>query len=170
MLKKLIAPIIVTVFTIAFLLFYFGLIFVLIPLSVVLRLLIGLIPLCLAGVSVFVLVERIKEVRSGEKMILVTTEAIPGKDFEALGMVKGNTIQTKNVGRDITQGFKHLVGGELKAYTEMMNEARALATKRMVEEAEALGADAVVCVRYASTEVMSGAAEIMAYGTAVKFK
>ena len=103
-------------------------------------------------------------------MILVTTEAIPGKDFEALGMVKGNTIQTKNVGRDITQGFKHQVGGELKAYTEMMNEARALATKRMVEEAEALGADAVVCVRYASTEVMSGAAEIMAYGTAVKFK
>ena len=96
-------------------------------------------------------------------MILVTTETIPGKDFEALGMVKGNTIQTKNVGRDITQGFKHLVGGELKAYTEMMNEARALATKRMVEEAE-------VCVRYASAEVMSGAAEIMAYGTAVKFK
>ena len=103
-------------------------------------------------------------------MILVTTETIPGKDFEALGMVKGNTIQTKNVGRDITQGFKHLVGGELKAYTEMMNEARALATKRMVEEAEALGAEAVVCVRYASAEVMSGAAEIMAYVTAVKFK
>ena len=103
-------------------------------------------------------------------MILVTTETIPGKDFEALGMVKGNTIQTKNVGRGITQGFKHLVGGELKAYTEMMNEARALATKRMVEEAEALGAEAVVCVRYASAEVMSGAAEIMAYGTAVKFK
>ena len=103
-------------------------------------------------------------------MILVTTEAIPGKDFEALGMVKGNKKKKKNVGRDITQGFKHLVGGELKAYTEMMNEARALATKRMVEEAEALGADAVVCVRYASTEVMSGAAEIMAYGTAVKFK
>ena len=103
-------------------------------------------------------------------MILVTTETIPGKEFEALGMVKGNTIQTKNVGRDITQGVKHLVGGELKAYTEMMNEARSLATKRMVEEAEALGADAVVCVRYASAEVMSGAAEIMAYGTAVKFK
>ena len=103
-------------------------------------------------------------------MILVTTETIPGKDFEALGMVKGNTIQTKNVGRDITQGCKHLVGGELKAYTEMMNEARALATKRMVEEAEALGAEAVVCVRYASAEVMAGAAEIMAYGTAVKFK
>ena len=103
-------------------------------------------------------------------MILVTTEAIPGKDFEALGLVKGNTIQTKNGGRDITPGVTHLVGGELKAYTEMMNEARALATKRMVEEAEALGADAVVCVRYASTEIMSGAAEIMAYGTAVKFK
>lgn len=85
-------------------------------------------------------------------------------------LVKGNTIQTKNVGRDITQGFKHLVGGELTAYTEMMNDARALATKRMAEEAESLGADAVVNIRYASAEVMAGAAEIMAYGTAVKFK
>lgn len=103
-------------------------------------------------------------------MILVTTEGISGKELETLGMVKGNTIQTRNVGRDITQGFKHLVGGELKAYTEMMNDARALATKRMAEEAEALGADAVVCVRYSSAEVMAGAAEIMAYGTAVKFK
>lgn len=103
-------------------------------------------------------------------MILVNTDYITGKELEMLQMVKGNTIQTKNVGRDITQGFKHLVGGELTAYTEMMNDARALATKRMVEEAENLGADAVVNIRYASAEVMSGAAEIMAYGTAVKFK
>ncbi len=86
-----------------------------------------------------------------------------------LGLVKGCTIQSKNVGRDITQSFKTLVGGELKAYTEMMNEARALATKRMVEEAERLGADAVVNLRYSSASVMQGAAEVMAYGTAVKF-
>ena len=84
-------------------------------------------------------------------------------------MVRGSTIQTKNVGRDITQSFKTLVGGELKSYTQMMNEARALATKRMVEEAESMGADAVVNIRYASAAVMQGAAEVIAYGTAVKF-
>lgn len=87
-----------------------------------------------------------------------------------VGLVKGSTIQSKNIGRDITQGFKTLVGGELGAYTDMMNDARALATKRMVGEAEHLGADAVVNVRYASAAVMQGAAEVMAYGTAVKFK
>ncbi|MDL2236112.1 YbjQ family protein [Christensenellaceae bacterium OttesenSCG-928-L17] len=103
-------------------------------------------------------------------MILTTTETITGKELEMLGMVSGSTIQSKNIGRDITQGFKTLVGGELKAYTEMMNEARALATKRMVEAAEKLGADAVVAMRYASSAVMQGAAEVMAYGTAVKFK
>jgi uncharacterized protein YbjQ (UPF0145 family) len=103
-------------------------------------------------------------------MILVNTEGISGRELAMLGLVKGSTIQTRNIGRDITQGFKTLVGGELKAYNEMMNEARALATKRMVSEAEELGADAVVCVRYASASVMQGAAEVMAYGTAVKFK
>lgn len=87
-----------------------------------------------------------------------------------LGLVKGSTIQSKNIGRDITQGFKTLVGGELKAYAEMMNDARALATKRMVEEAQGMGADAVINIRYASAAVMQGAAEVMAYGTAVKFK
>ena len=102
-------------------------------------------------------------------MILVNTDYISGKELEMLGLVKGSTIQSKNLGRDITQSFKTLVGGELKAYNEMMNDARALATKRMVEEAEALGADAVVNVRYASDAVMQGAAEVMAYGTAVKF-
>lgn len=101
-------------------------------------------------------------------MILVNTDYITGKELELLGLVKGSTIQSKNIGRDISQGFKTLVGGELKAYTQMMNEARELATKRMVEEAEALGADAVINVRYASSAVMQGAAEVIAYGTAAK--
>ena len=103
-------------------------------------------------------------------MLLVTTEYIAGKELEMLGMVKGSTIQSKHMGYDITQGFKTLVGGELKAYTEMMNDARALATKRMCQEAEAMSADAIVGVRYASAAVMQGAAEVMAYGTAVRFR
>ncbi len=102
-------------------------------------------------------------------MVLVNTDYITGKNFEMLGLVKGSTIQSKNIGKDITQSFKTLVGGELKAYTQMMDEARALATRRMEEEAEALGADAVINIRYASAAVMQGAAEIVAYGTAVKF-
>ena len=102
-------------------------------------------------------------------MILVTTETISGKELETLGMVKGSTIQTVNAVRDIGAGLKTLVGGELTKYNAMMNDARALATKRMVEEAERLGADAIVCVRYASASVMQSAAEVMAYGTAVKF-
>ena len=101
-------------------------------------------------------------------MILVNTDYISGKELEMLGLVKGSTIQTKNIGRDITQSFKTLVGGELKSYTQMMNEARAIATKRMVEQAEQLGADAVVNIRYASSAVMQGAAEVIVYGTAVK--
>ena len=103
-------------------------------------------------------------------MIIVNTDYITGKELEMLGLVKGSTIQTKNIGRDITQGLKTLVGGELGAYTEMMNPARELATQRMEAEAEALGADAVVNVRYTTSAVMQGAAEVMAYGTAVKFK
>ena len=102
-------------------------------------------------------------------MLLVTTETIAGKKIEMLGLVKGSPIQSKHLGNDIAQSFKTLVGGELKAYNEMMNDARALATKRMVEEAESLGADAIVCIRYASAAVMQGAAEVMAYGTAVRF-
>lgn len=102
-------------------------------------------------------------------MILVNTDYISGKTLEMLGLVKGSTIQTKNVGKDIMQSFKNLVGGELKAYNEMMNEARALATKRMVEEAEKYGADAIVNIRYASSAIAAGAAEVIAYGTAVKF-
>ena len=103
-------------------------------------------------------------------MILVNTDYISGKDLEMLGMVKGSTIQTVNALRDIGAGFKTLVGGELTKYNEMMNSARALATKRMVEEAESLGADAVVNIRYASSAIMQGAAEVIAYGTAVRFK
>ena len=103
-------------------------------------------------------------------MILVNTDYIAGKELEMLGIVKGSTIQSVNMGKDIGQAFKSLVGGELKSYNEMMNNARALATKRMVEEAEALGADAIVNVRYASSSIMQSAAEVMAYGTAVKFK
>lgn len=102
-------------------------------------------------------------------MILVNTDYISGKDLQMLGLVKGSTIQSRHVGKDITQGLKQLVGGELKAYTQMMNDARALATKRMVEEATNLGADAVVNVRYESAAVTTAAAEIIAYGTAVKF-
>ena len=101
-------------------------------------------------------------------MILVNTDYISGKELEMLSLVKGSTIQAKHIGKDITQSFKTLVGGELKAYNDMMNEARSLATKRMVAEAEALGADAIVNIRYASSAIMQGAAEVIAYGTAVK--
>ena len=103
-------------------------------------------------------------------MISTTTDTISGKELETLGLVKGSTIQTVNAVRDIGAGLKTLVGGELTKYNEMMNDARALATKRMVGEAEAMGADAVVAVRYSSASVMQSAAEVMAYGTAVKFK
>jgi uncharacterized protein YbjQ (UPF0145 family) len=105
-----------------------------------------------------------------KKMILVNTDYISGKELETLGLVKGSSIQSKNLGKDITQAIKSLIGGELKAYNEMMNEARALATKRMVEEAEKMGADGIVNIRYASSSVMQNAAEVIAYGTAVKTK
>ena len=102
-------------------------------------------------------------------MILVNTDYITGKELEMLGLVKGSTIQSKNVAKDIGSGLKTLIGGELKAYNEMMDEARALATRRMVEEAEQMQADAIVNIRYASSAIMQGAAEVIAYGTAVKF-
>ena len=103
-------------------------------------------------------------------MILVNTDYISGKELEMLTIVKGSTIQTKHIGKDISQSFKTLVGGELKEYNNMMNEARTLATKRMVAEAEELGADAIVNIRYATSAIMQGAAEVIAYGTAVKYK
>ncbi|MCL2039237.1 MAG: YbjQ family protein [Bacteroidetes bacterium] len=103
-------------------------------------------------------------------MFLVSTNYIAGKELEMLGLVKGSTVRAKHLGRDIAQSLKSLVGGELKGYTEMMNEARDLATVRMVEEANKLGADAIVNVRYESGSIMQTASEVIAYGTAVKFK
>ena len=103
-------------------------------------------------------------------MLIVNTEAIPGKELELLGLVQGSTIQSKNIGHDLGQSLKTIVGGELKSYTKMMNEARAIAVNRMTEEAAALGADAIVNVRYATSSIMAGAAEVMAYGTAVRYR
>ena len=101
-------------------------------------------------------------------MKLLSIEYVPGKEIEALGMVKGTVVQTKNIGRDFMAGMKTLVGGEIVGYTEMLNEARQIAVKRMVDEAKGLGADAVIDVKYGSSQVMQGAAEVIAYGTAVK--
>ena len=101
-------------------------------------------------------------------MKLLSIEYVPGKEIEALGMGKGTVVQTKNIGRDFMAGMKTLVGGEIVGYTEMLNEARQIAVKRMVDEAKALGADAVIGVMYGSSQVMAGAAEVIAYGTAVK--
>ena len=101
-------------------------------------------------------------------MKLLSINYIPGAEIEALGMEKGTVVQTKNIGRDFMAGMKTLVGGEIVGYTEMLNEARQIAVKRMVDEAKDLGADAVIDVKYGSSQVMSGAAEVIAYGTAVK--
>ncbi len=103
-------------------------------------------------------------------MKLLSIEYIPGAEIEALGMVKGTVVQSKSFGRDFMAGMKNLVGGEIAGYTEMLNESRQIAVKRMVDEAEALGADAVIGIRYGSAEIMSGAAECIAYGTAVRIK
>lgn len=100
-------------------------------------------------------------------MLLVNIDYIPGKEFEVLGIVKGTVVQSKNFGKDFMAGMKTLVGGEITGYTEMLNEARQIAVKRMVDEAEALGADAIINIRYGSSSVMQGAAEVIAYGTAV---
>ena len=103
-------------------------------------------------------------------MILVNTDFITGRELETLELVKGSVIQAKHLGKDIMNSLKMLVGGELKSYSEMMNEARAKATKRMVEEADALGADAIINIRYMSSMVVQGAAEVLVWGTAVRFK
>jgi len=100
---------------------------------------------------------------------LLTMNTFPGKEItEVLGYVKGSTVQTKNVGKDFLAGLKSLVGGEIVSYTEMMNEARKIATERLLKEADQLGADAVIGFRLQTSAVMGGAAEIIAYGTAVK--
>ena len=102
-------------------------------------------------------------------MILASIDTIPGKNFEVLGIVKGTVVQSKHIGRDFLAGLKTIVGGEIQGYTDMLIEARSIATERMTKEAESLGADAVIGMRYGSSAVMDGAAEIVAYGTAVKF-
>lgn len=101
-------------------------------------------------------------------MIIVNTNRVEGYDMQTLGLVQGSTIQSKNMFKDMGAGFKSMVGGELTAYTKMMEEAREVAIKRMIDKATSLGADAIVNVRFNSASVMQGAAEIMAYGTAVK--
>jgi uncharacterized protein YbjQ (UPF0145 family) len=103
-------------------------------------------------------------------MILVNTDYISGKEVETISIVKGSTIRSKHLGKDIMSGFKTIVGGELNSYSEMLNEARAIATKRMCDEAEKCGADAIINVRYATSNIMQGAAEVLVYGTAVKIK
>lgn len=103
-------------------------------------------------------------------MLLLNIDHIPGKEIEALGIVRGTVVQSKSFGKDFMAGMKTLVGGEIEGYTELLNEARQLATKRMVDQAEEMGADAVVNIRYASASIMQSAAEITAYGTAVKYK
>ena len=103
-------------------------------------------------------------------MLLLNIDYVPGKEVEPLGLVKGTVVQSKNGGKDFMAGMKTLVGGEITGYTEMLTEARQIATKRMVDEATALGADAVINVRFGSSAVMQGAAEVIAYGTAVKLK
>ena len=104
-------------------------------------------------------------------MIIVNTDFVSGKEIkEVIGLVKGNTIQAKSIGKDIKAGFRHMAGGEIKEYTQMLAESREIALKRMVEKAEKLNADAVINVRFMTSAIMGGAAEILAYGTAVKLK
>ena len=103
-------------------------------------------------------------------MQLVNIDYIPGKELEVLDLVKGTTVYCKNFGKDFMAGMKTLVGGEIESYTDMLITARQIATKRMVDEAESLGADAIINIRYGSSSLMQGAAEVIVYGTAVKYK
>lgn len=103
-------------------------------------------------------------------MKLVNIDYIPGKEFEVLEIVKGTVVYSKNFGKDFMAGMKTLVGGEIESYTDLLVTARQIATKRMVDEAEALGADAIINIRYGSSSLMQSAAEVIAYGTAVKYK
>lgn len=102
-------------------------------------------------------------------MIITTTENIPGQNYQIIGLVNGNNIQSKNFVRDFTQGLRNIAGGELKAYTDMMIESRNVATSRMVQEAEQLGADAIIMVRYNTCSIVENSSEVHCYGTAVKF-
>ena len=101
-------------------------------------------------------------------MIITTCDVIPGQQVQVLGLVRGNVVTSKHIGRDVMAGLKSIAGGEIKSYTDMMNEGRELAERRMVAEAQALGANAIICARYASASVMEGTQEMLAYGTAVR--
>lgn len=103
-------------------------------------------------------------------MLLTTGNDIPGKDFEVMGLVNGNTVKSKNALKDFGAGLKSIVGGELGSYMKMISEARETATERMIQMATEMGADAIIAVRYGSSSIMEGASELFAYGTAVKFK
>ena len=104
-------------------------------------------------------------------MILTNTDSVPGKEVsQILGTVRGNTVQAKHIGKDIVAGFRHIVGGEIKEYTEMLAEAREIALKRMEEKAARMEADAVINIRFMTSAIMANAAEILAYGTAVKLR
>ena len=102
-------------------------------------------------------------------MLIMTCDVVPGKQVEVLGLVRGNVVTSKHIGRDIMAGLKNVVGGEIKSYTAMMNDGRNIAEQRMVDEAKALGADAIICARFASSSVLEGTQEMLAYGTAVRF-
>lgn len=103
-------------------------------------------------------------------MKLYSIENLQGVNYEALGVVNGSTIQSKNVFSDFGQSLKNIVGGELKSYTQMMEKARKIATDRMIKQAEQMGADAIIGVRYTTSAIMAQAAEVMVYGTAIRFK
>ena len=103
-------------------------------------------------------------------MKIYTVENLPGVNYEVLGTVTGSTVQSKNIISDFGQSLKNIVGGELRAYTQMMENARRLSTERMMAQAQALGADAVIGVRYTTSAIMAQAAEVLVYGTAIRFK
>ena len=102
-------------------------------------------------------------------MIVTTCDVVPGQQVQILGLVRGNVVTSKHIGRDMMAGLKSIAGGEIKSYTAMMNDGREIAEQRMIAEAQALGADAIICARYAGSSVMEGTQEMLAYGTAVKF-
>jgi uncharacterized protein YbjQ (UPF0145 family) len=105
----------------------------------------------------------------GFHMLILTTDNVPGKEIEALGLVQGNVVRAKHIGRDIAAGFKSIVGGEIRGYTELMNDARGIAIERMIDSAKNMRADAIVCVRLETCSIIGGCSEVTAYGTAVRF-
>ena len=102
-------------------------------------------------------------------MIITTCDIVPGQQVQVLGLVRGNIVTSKHIGRDLMAGLKNIAGGEIKSYTDMMNEGRSIAEQRMIAQAQAMGANAIICTRYASASVMEGTQEMLAYGTAVRY-